>query len=771
MADPEKQEAAPEIAPEQPKEAAQKQPKAADRPYHRDAFDPEDAEDTTWGDVFRMCCCHSSMAWAGIFFNLFWVAFFLYFFILGLEILGDGAQVLTGCAAGALFGDDMNPVSGLMIGIICTCFLQSSSTTTSIVVTLVGAGAISLNQGIYMVMGSNIGTSVTNTIVAMGQMGDGDQLERAFAGATVHDVFNILTVLILFPVELATGYLNHLTDAITPNMSTSPGDKHTSFLKKIIKPLAESFIIVNSKVTKSVAQGGSCDNFYPTVCEDPENPTKNTCSTIGLIGCPKDGDLPCPALFEPGATYNDDMVAGSTALILGILVLFICLYGLVTVLQKLLMGGSTKVIYKATDINGYLAMLIGALITMAVQSSSITTSSLTPLVGLGLIRLEQMFPMTLGANIGTCLTGLLAAMVTEGKEALQVALAHLFFNVSGIILWYPIPPLRRVPLYLARQMGKGTRLWKGFPILYILVVFIGAPLGLLGLSSLFGNDPTLDAIGSVIVVILVLALVGFVYWLFRRGGRHKLMALVKQAKAMETLPYDVHYVQRRIQELQQHTLCLPAGSSEEVATSNPEENSLEGLSEDMQHALKMVEALAQQSGLPAEEDTQNLGRFWHKEHEPMTDVDAASGWKDYQQKVGRGKTLLLILGFVVVGLVIWGLVALYSNGSTGYTAMGGLITVVVCLVTADILRSYNRSQDGKAKGLALQKYQDKKIRKMYVKSYRSAMTQIKADLEKLASHTALEISDDVHEMTSMETDSGVDSDQQGSTDDSLSQDS
>ena len=232
-------------------------------------------------------------------------------------------------------------------------------------------------------------------------MGNGDQLERAFAGATVHDMFNILTVIILFPIEILTKYLNALTDAIIPNASTSSGTKHTSFLKKLIAPLANSFIIVNKKVTQSVAQGGSCDDFYPTVCDDPENPTKNTCSKIGLIGCPKDGDSPCPALFEPDATYNDDMVAGMTAFFLGIIVLFICLYGLVTVLQRLLLGGSARVIYKATEINCYLAMLIGAVITMAVQSSSITTSTLTPLVGMGLIRLEQMFPMTLGANIGT----------------------------------------------------------------------------------------------------------------------------------------------------------------------------------------------------------------------------------------------------------------------------------------------------------------------------------------------------------------------------------
>jgi len=283
----------------------------------------------------------------------------------------------------------------------------------------------------------------------MGQMGDGDQLERAFAGATVHDMFNILTVMILFPLELITQYLNRLTDAIIPNASTGKGEKHTSFLKKIISPIASSLIIVNKDVTKSVATGGNCDDFYPTVCEDPEYPTLNTCSTVGLIGCPKDGDSPCPALFEAGATHNDDFVAGLMAFFLGIIVLFVCLYGLVTVLQRLLMGGSQRVIYKATDINGYLAMLIGALITMGVQSSSIFTSTLTPLVGMDLIRLEQMFPMTLGANIGTWCVFLSSL---DKQRLWSQSMVPIFSHPSNYyVLIDPAPSLSLFRLFLFPQ--------------------------------------------------------------------------------------------------------------------------------------------------------------------------------------------------------------------------------------------------------------------------------------------------------------------------------
>jgi sodium-dependent phosphate cotransporter len=365
-------------------------PKGTIHPYagNIDVEDIDGVEDTTWAEVCRTCCCHPPAVWAIILLRLFFVVFFLFFFILGLEILGDGAQVLTGCAAGALFSDDMNPVSGLMIGILVTCLLQSSSTTTSIIVTLVGAGAIDVSQGIYMVMGANIGTSVTNTIVAMGQMGDGDELERAFAGATVHDMFNFLSVALFFPLEVISGFLEKLTAACVKNASTGEGDTRDGFVKKWIEPLGKLLIIVNKSVTKDVAQGGSCDDFYPTACENPEQPTYSEC-TVGLIACDKSNGK-CPALFQSGATQTTDVTSGLVAFIVGITLLFICLGGLVTVLQQMLLGASTRIIYKATDINGYLAMLIGCGITVAVQSSSITTSTLTPLVGMGLIRLEQM---------------------------------------------------------------------------------------------------------------------------------------------------------------------------------------------------------------------------------------------------------------------------------------------------------------------------------------------------------------------------------------------
>ena len=102
---------------------------------------------------------------------------------------------------------------------------------------------------------------------------------------------------------------------------------------------------------------------------------------------------------------------------------------------------------KVVGFNGYLNIAIGMFITIMVQSSSITTSTLTPLAAVGLIGLEDMLPLTLGANIGTTITGIMAATVVTSNpvQAWQVALCHLFFNIFGTLLWCPSPRCVRFP--------------------------------------------------------------------------------------------------------------------------------------------------------------------------------------------------------------------------------------------------------------------------------------------------------------------------------------
>ncbi|CAB9515344.1 Sodium-dependent phosphate transport protein 2B [Seminavis robusta] len=518
-------------------------------------FDAEVVMDATWGEVCQICCVHTGEEWLKIGLGVGLICFFLYFFLFGLELLGNSAKVMGGCRAGELFGDETNPIAGLMVGILATVLLQSSSTTTSIVVSLIGS-AISVQQGIYMIMGANIGTSVTNTIVAMGQMGDGDQLERAFAGATVHDLFNFLSVIILLPVEVVTGYLNHLTAAMVKGAETEKGDKWEGPVKKLVSPLGKKVIIANKKLIKDVANGvQDCKDYYPLKCEDGVVSYK-TCDT-GLISCDKKTN-DCPAFFDVDASQSDDQVAGGVCFFISIVILFVCLIGLVAILQKMLLGVSTRIIYKATNVNGYLGILIGAGITIIVQSSSITTSALTPLVGVGVLRLEQMLPLTLGANIGTTMTALMAAMVTEGTGALQVALAHLFFNITGIIIWYPIPFMRRVPLAGARALGRGTRLWRGFPVLYIFVVFVVIPAIFLGLSALYEQGTKgWTTLGVFFTLVLIGSLLYLGFWCKFREGRRRMgdcfRLRERRRETMDTLPDDMEFLKARVSALIDHT--------------------------------------------------------------------------------------------------------------------------------------------------------------------------------------------------------------------------
>lgn len=521
-------------------------------------FETEEYGDATWSEVCTACCVHSAEEWAWIAAGIFGVAFFLYFFLVGLDFLGTGAKVMSGCKAGELFGDDTNPIAGLMIGILATVLLQSSSTTSSIIVSLVGS-AIGVEQGIYMIMGSNIGTSVTNTIVAMGQMGDGDQLERAFAGATVHDMFNFMTVAILLPVEVITHYLKHLTNALVKNANPSDGESWEGPVKKLVEPIGVHVLKENKDVTKAIAKGeADCEDFYPMTCDpavDP--PTYESCDgNFGLISCDKDAG--CPAFFLPEATAKDDKVSGGVVFFIGVMILFVCLIALVTLLQKMLLGMSTRIVYKATDINGYLAIIIGAGITVIVQSSSITTSTLTPLVGMGALRLEQMLPLTLGANIGTTVTALLASLVSDSTDSLQVALGHLFFNITGIILIYPVPYIRNFPLNAARKLGKATRLWRGFPLVYIIIMFILVPLFFLALSALFEEDAKgFTVLGSFIVVVVALGLSYLGYWCNYKDGREKctdcLTGRERRRVTLRDLPDDIDYLKAKMALVLDHT--------------------------------------------------------------------------------------------------------------------------------------------------------------------------------------------------------------------------
>jgi sodium-dependent phosphate cotransporter len=466
-------------------------------------------------------------------------------FLMFLELMGSSFKVIGGCQAGAMFEGLTDPIAGLMVGIITTVLVQSSSTTTSIIVSLVGADAMSVRVAIPVVMGANIGTSVTNTLVSMGQMNDPDAFERAFAGATVHDMFNFLSVAVLLPIEIIFHPLEEMTNAMKPSEVES-GEKWEGPIKKWVSPLSERIIIANKDVIKNVASGKTtCEAIYADddvkgliKCSDVYNPFTGVDTHV------------CPAFYHVGASRADDIASGSVTLIMSLVGLTTCLFGLVWILQKMVMGSSSAAIKRATGVNPYLAMAVGAGVTILVQSSSITTSVLTPLVGLDIIKLEQMFPLTLGANIGTTATALLASQVSSKPESVQIALCHLFFNIFGILLWFPVPFMRQWPIRAAKTLGEMTRTFRGTPLLYILAAFVVGPLILLGTSTLFDTGKAYIVIGWFLLLI-ELALFGkMIYFFYKQDGYNKLLGWLARRQAntdfYAALPQTIAELQEKV---------------------------------------------------------------------------------------------------------------------------------------------------------------------------------------------------------------------------------
>ncbi|CAG0896339.1 unnamed protein product [Darwinula stevensoni] len=404
----------------------------------------------------------------------------LYFFICSLDLLAVSFRLLGGKAAGEIFSDAellQNPVVGLVIGILATVLVQSSSTSTSIIVSLVTAGIIRVRQAIPMIMGANIGTSVTNTIVSMSQIGNSDDFRRAFSGATIHDMFNWLSVVVLLPVEITTHYLEKVSEIMTRDIGGR--DAEVELLSVITDPFVDRIVQIDSKVLTGWAEN---------------KPEYNNASL--LKHCSGHDSDSC--LFP----FSYDSCAGG-----------LCTYvkEMNAVVPCPLAAATKKYVNAELPgvpwLTGYVAIAVGAGMTFLVQSSSVFTSTLTPLVGIGVISLERMYPLTLGSNIGTTSTAILAALAADPKklkESLQAAFCHLLFNVTGILLFYVVP-FMRFPIPLAKILGETTAKYRWFAALYIVVMFCLFPL-LVFLLSL-GGTWVLVGFGSPFLLVLIAAVV------------------------------------------------------------------------------------------------------------------------------------------------------------------------------------------------------------------------------------------------------------------------
>ena len=354
------------------------------------------------------------------------IVLLLFVFLLGIKGLGEGFELLGSDLLDSFFRTTENPFVGLFVGLLATTIMQSSSVTTAMVVALVAApeNPLPLANAVPMIMGANIGTTVTSTIVSLGHMGRPEEFRRAFPVAVCHDLFNYFAVLVLLPIELMTGFLQRTAVALGSLVEGAGGVTYQSPIRAALNV-----------------------GFAPL-------------ETVGR------------ALFQ--------VQVGQAAFLLvtsGLLI-FSALYLLVKTMRTAAHG---RVEVMLTDLLGssvLLSMLIGVVVTVMVQSSSITTSLLVPLAAAGLLRLEQAFPVTLGANIGTTVTAFLAALAVSGVNAtagLEIALVHLLFNLSGILLIYPVPAIRRIPLGAAVMLTHVALRSKKMMLFWVVALFYGIP--------------------------------------------------------------------------------------------------------------------------------------------------------------------------------------------------------------------------------------------------------------------------------------------------------
>eukprot|EP00438_Fugacium_kawagutii_P023389 Skav211948 [mRNA] locus=scaffold4266:17800:19443:+ [translate_table: standard] len=481
----------------------------------------------------------------------------LYLFLFGLDLMGGSFSALGSKGAGDLFTFSDNPIAGLMVGILATVLVQSSSTSTSIVVGLVGADVLSVRGAIPIIMGANIGTSVTNTIVSMAHSGDRLELERAFSGATVHDMFNMLSVVTLLPIEIILaamtgegGLLYWISKGLTDAIMGGGGESDLTFpspTKEIVSPFTKLFLSKDKNTVKALSFGAptaeSCGDGCTKFCvsEGMSKAWKKVAEDAyeALTQCGAGVSCDSGTCYTDAGEYYDnhirtgqtikggflkdagDVAGGIIGLILSLLVLTGALFVMVKLLHSLIMGQAKKVIMRGTNMNDYLAILVGLGITIIVQSSSVTTSALTPLVGIGVLPVHKMLPMTLGANIGTTFTSMFAALAVMKSGSLQIAFCHLLFNIIGILIWFPVPLMRRVVVKAACTLGFYASYWRLVPLIYILVMFVAVPGICLGISLLYDAS----VIAGILVTLLALKGVAIlVFWWVRLGGCYKVVS-------------------------------------------------------------------------------------------------------------------------------------------------------------------------------------------------------------------------------------------------------
>ena len=344
----------------------------------------------------------------------------LLLFLFALTLLVHSSSKLSGPLTETILFATSNPFNGLFIGILITALFQSSSTTTSLVIAFVAAGSITVDNAIPIVMGANIGTTITSTIVSLAFINRKKEFRRAVSAGTYHNFFNVLTAALLFPFEY-----------------------YYSAVGRAAQALVEYFGIPDWRLVKGV--GGSFSFGFQSI--------------IDML---------------------DNLLPPTILAIASIVMLFLSILLFRRFVSKLFETKRSEVVSKVFFRTTPRAFGWGVILTAAIRSSTITTSMVVPLVAKKIVSLRSAAPFIIGSNIGTTVTAFIAVTLSpQAKTAFTIAFAHLLFNITGVILFMLIPGIKEVPLRLSNFIGKLTLKYRLAGLVYILVAFFFIPFMLI----------------------------------------------------------------------------------------------------------------------------------------------------------------------------------------------------------------------------------------------------------------------------------------------------
>jgi sodium-dependent phosphate cotransporter len=346
----------------------------------------------------------------------------LFVFFFAIDLLITSLHHLGTSTIETVIRTTSNPFTGLFIGLLVTAMIQSSSTTTALTVAMVASGSLPFSSAVPIIMGANVGTTITSAIVSLGFLNKKKEFKRAVSAGTYHCFFNLLTVVILFPLEYNYGFLSSFSTAIgglliSPQQSASLSVQWWSPLSALSESL---FRAVNSSLVLMVA---------------------------------------------------------------AFILLFASILYFRKFISRLLDAGSPEAFSRFFFSGEIRAFAWGLVTTAAIRSSTITTSVVVPMVAKKIVDFRSAAaPFILGANIGTTVTAFIAAMLSSNTSSISIAIAHFLFNAIGVIIFFPIPALKEIPIRLAKLMGDLTYRYRIIGFAFILFTFFIVPFGLIYLS-------------------------------------------------------------------------------------------------------------------------------------------------------------------------------------------------------------------------------------------------------------------------------------------------